>query len=156
MATISTGGGHGRKPIQHEVPLVPFIDLLLCCVMFLLVTAVWNQLAALQASQQTPGPPSMAPPPAPLARLTLSVFEDGYTIAGTAGEMVSIANRDGQHDDAMLAERLASFNALSPGAQLTIAPDDGVRYQRMVMAMDVALAAGFEALTVSDRAFGRQ
>ena len=53
MATIETGGAHGRKKVDHEIPLVPFVDLLLCCLMFLLVTAVWAQLGSLGAS--TPG-----------------------------------------------------------------------------------------------------
>ena len=50
MASISTGGGdgHGKKSVDAEIPLIPFIDLLLCCVMFLLVTAVWNKLDALK------------------------------------------------------------------------------------------------------------
>ena len=46
MGGISVGEGHGgKKSVDSEIPLVPFIDLLLCCVMFLLVTAVWNRLA---------------------------------------------------------------------------------------------------------------
>jgi biopolymer transport protein ExbD len=48
-------GGSGKKPVDASIPLIPFIDLLLCCVMFLLVTAVWNQLASIDASQQVPG-----------------------------------------------------------------------------------------------------
>ena len=32
MASISTGGGgSGKKSVDHSIPLVPFIDLLLCC-----------------------------------------------------------------------------------------------------------------------------
>ena len=32
MASIATGNGHGgKKTVDHEIPLVPFIDLLLCC-----------------------------------------------------------------------------------------------------------------------------
>ena len=35
MGGISVGGGHGgKKNLDSEIPLVPFIDLLLCCVMF--------------------------------------------------------------------------------------------------------------------------
>lgn len=30
---------------NHEIPLIPFIDFLLCLVAFLLVTAVWSQMA---------------------------------------------------------------------------------------------------------------
>ena len=43
MAAIDSGGGEsGKKAVNQEIPLIPFIDLLLCCVMFLLATAVWN------------------------------------------------------------------------------------------------------------------
>jgi len=59
MAGIDTGGGHGgRKSVNQELPLVPFIDFLLCLVMFLLVTAVWSQMARLNADAQVPGPPN--------------------------------------------------------------------------------------------------
>ena len=56
MASIGGGGGGhgGKKTVDQEIPLVPFIDLLLCCVMFLLVTAVWNQLARIEANQNVP------------------------------------------------------------------------------------------------------
>src|SRR6187397_2338548 len=56
MASIDTGSGSSRrKAVDATLPLVPFIDLLLCCVMFLLVTAVWNELAVLSVTQQVPG-----------------------------------------------------------------------------------------------------
>jgi biopolymer transport protein ExbD len=35
--------------------LIPFIDFLLCLVAFLLVTAVWSQMARLQTNAQVPG-----------------------------------------------------------------------------------------------------
>ena len=57
MAGIATqGGGSKRSAVDHEIPLVPFIDLLLCCVMFLLATAVWTHLSSLEANQQIPQP----------------------------------------------------------------------------------------------------
>ena len=46
MAGIDVGGGHGgKRSTNHEIPLIPFIDFLLCLVAFLLVTAVWSQMA---------------------------------------------------------------------------------------------------------------
>ncbi len=57
MAGIDTGGGHGKRATNHEIPLIPFIDFLLCLVMFLLVTAVWNHMARIQADANVPGPP---------------------------------------------------------------------------------------------------
>src|SRR5512140_744116 len=56
MAGIDTGGGHGgKRATNHEIPLIPFIDFLLCLVAFLLVTAVWSQMARMRADAQVPG-----------------------------------------------------------------------------------------------------
>ncbi|MCA9593700.1 MAG: biopolymer transporter ExbD [Myxococcales bacterium] len=58
MAGIDVGGGHGgRRASNHEIPLIPFIDFLLCLVAFLLVTAVWSQMARINADARVPGPP---------------------------------------------------------------------------------------------------
>ena len=52
MASVSGGGasfGSGRKrSLDAEINLVPFIDLLSMCICFLLMTAVWTQLGAVQ------------------------------------------------------------------------------------------------------------
>ena len=58
MAGIDVGGGHGgKRATNHEIPLIPFIDFLLCLVAFLLVTAVWSQMARINADARVPGPP---------------------------------------------------------------------------------------------------
>lgn len=63
MAGIDVGGGHGgRRNTNHEIPLIPFIDFLLCLVAFLLVTAVWSQMARINADARVPGPPKDEPP----------------------------------------------------------------------------------------------
>ncbi len=62
MAGIDTGGHGGGRATNHEIPLIPFIDFLLCLVMFLLVTAVWNHMARIEANANVPGPPKPTPP----------------------------------------------------------------------------------------------
>jgi biopolymer transport protein ExbD len=63
MAGIDVGGGHGgKRSTNHEIPLIPFIDFLLCLVAFLLVTAVWSQMARINADARVPGPPKDEPP----------------------------------------------------------------------------------------------
>jgi biopolymer transport protein ExbD len=57
MAGIDTGGHGGKRASNHEIPLIPFIDFLLCLVMFLLVTAVWSHMARIEADANVPGPP---------------------------------------------------------------------------------------------------
>ncbi|MBX3127266.1 MAG: biopolymer transporter ExbD [Polyangiaceae bacterium] len=59
MAGIDVGGGGhgGKRSVNMELPLIPFIDFLLCLVAFLLITAVWSQMARINADARVPGPP---------------------------------------------------------------------------------------------------
>jgi biopolymer transport protein ExbD len=43
--------------MDSEVNMIPFIDLLMVTISFLLITAVWSQMARLNADAQVPGPP---------------------------------------------------------------------------------------------------
>lgn len=51
------GGGKGRRATDSEINMVPFIDLLLTAISFLLITAVWSSMARITADAQVPGPP---------------------------------------------------------------------------------------------------
>ena len=54
LSRIQAANG-GKKPLNADLNLVPYIDLLTCMVSFLLITAVWTQLARLRASQKGQG-----------------------------------------------------------------------------------------------------
>jgi len=77
MAGIDVGGGHGKRPTNHEIPLIPFIDFLLCLVAFLLVTAVWSQMARINADARVPGPPQPDEPKDPPKEKQLHVEMKG-------------------------------------------------------------------------------
>lgn len=51
MASVQETGGSGRKSLNADLNLVPFIDLLSVCICFLLMTAVWTQIGALPLHQ---------------------------------------------------------------------------------------------------------
>jgi biopolymer transport protein ExbD len=51
------GGGKRRRSINADVNMVPFIDLLLVTVAFLLITAVWASSSRLEADAELPGQP---------------------------------------------------------------------------------------------------
>lgn len=54
MASVNTGPGqssNGKKSLDAELNLVPFIDLLSMCICFLLMTAVWIQVGSVQVKQ---------------------------------------------------------------------------------------------------------
>ena len=59
------GGGDGKKKsVDFELNLVPFIDLMSAMISFLLITAVWTQVAKIDV-KQTPNLPSEDTPPPP-------------------------------------------------------------------------------------------
>lgn len=45
----------GRRGVDSEVNLIPMIDLLVCCLSFLLITAVWSHSARVEARGDEPG-----------------------------------------------------------------------------------------------------
>ena len=49
--SVDSGNKSGKKPLNADLNLVPYIDLLTCMVAFLLITAVWSQLARLNVHQ---------------------------------------------------------------------------------------------------------
>jgi biopolymer transport protein ExbD len=55
MAGMELSGRGERRARNHDLPLVPFIDFMLCLVAFLLVTAVWSRMARLEADAKAPG-----------------------------------------------------------------------------------------------------
>jgi biopolymer transport protein ExbD len=156
MGGISTGGGGGgKKEMDHEIPLIPFIDLLLCCVMFLLVTAVWNQLARIDANQQQPGKKSEQEPPPEedKVKLILQVKNSGYVLASTAGERIEIPKNGKTYDKEELRSELQKRKRLEPNrTDIVVAPEDGVLYDQVVAAMDIVVGEGFPNMSLSDGA----
>jgi biopolymer transport protein ExbD len=154
MAGISVGGGHGnKKAVDAEVPLIPFIDLLLCCIMFLLVTAVWNQLARINANQQTPGTeaPIDAPPPEERVKLYLHLRAKGYVLFTTAGDSIDIPKAGDTFDLSELRNKLQERHRLEPNRKdIIVAPEDGVVYKDVVAAMDVVVGEGFRDMVLDD------
>jgi len=58
MAGVDVGGGKGKKrALDSEINMIPFIDLLMVTISFLLITAVWSHMSRINADAQVPGPP---------------------------------------------------------------------------------------------------
>ena len=155
MAGISVGGGHGgKKSLDSEIPLVPFIDLLLCCIMFLLVTAVWNQLARINANQQQPG--QQAPDQQEQEqkiKLVLQVQNSGFILASTAGERTEIPKSGDRFDFEELRNKLKQRHEAEPNRKdITVAPEDGVLYKDVVATMDIVVGEGYPDMNLSDGA----
>lgn len=149
MANIDVGGGGGKRNLAPEVPLVPMIDLLLCCVMFLLVTAVWNQLASMNATGATPNIDSDARPPPTERPLVIQLLGASAVVETPFGTREELPNIDGHVDLAGLATCLTAHRAagITPSNAVSVAVDDGIAYRDVMAAMDTAIGAGFADVT---------
>lgn len=92
MASISVAGAHGARRLDHDLPLVPFIDFLLCLIAFLLVTAVWTQAARLSADARVPGSNGSSSALQP-KELHVTVGERDFELAWKQGATVLESSR---------------------------------------------------------------
>ena len=58
MGGVDVGGGGGKRAVNQEINMIPFIDLLMVTIAFLLITAVWVTFSRMNANAQIPGPPN--------------------------------------------------------------------------------------------------
>jgi biopolymer transport protein TolR len=149
------GGRHKRKSLDAVINVVPAIDLLSCCIAFLLFTAVWTQISRLQA-QQFGAPADSTPEAQKSLTVTLTVGAKGYVLATSAGASVEIPalgrSSDGQpvYDVKALADRLKQLRADYPDqSAVTVAADDAVLYADLVRAIDTCVGAGLSAVSVT-------
>ncbi len=150
MATMQVGGGgHGKRAVDHEIPLIPFIDLLLCCVMFLLVTAVWNRLAQISTPLDAPGNPSALATPDDRETLYLRLTPEGFELGSSLGDHSDIARDEGL---ASLRQALTERRAhVAPSTEVAVMADDGVSYAGVIEAIDALAGTGFDRVAVRDR-----
>ena len=55
MAGVDVGDSGGGRPVNQEINMIPFIDLLMVTIAFLLITAVWATHSRLNADARVPG-----------------------------------------------------------------------------------------------------
>jgi biopolymer transport protein ExbD len=88
MAGISVGDAKtGRRSVDHALPLVPFIDFMICLIAFLMVTAVWTQMSRINASGKVPGS-ELGPTDKPPKELHVTASERGFELRWQQGKTV--------------------------------------------------------------------
>ena len=137
-----TPGKGGKKALDAAINLVPFIDLLSCCLAFLLITAVWTQLARMDVTQKSKAPSgAVDEPPTPTVTLTLFINSDGFIFSKSTGESTPIEKKGEDYDYVKLGEVLAQAKKDHPDKEdMTIKSDDAVIYNNFIKAMDVVIS----------------
>jgi len=142
----------GKKALDVEFNLVPFIDLLSCCISFLLITAVWTQIAGLQVASSG-GPPDQQQKQENTIDVKLLLTEKGYslTMAGAQIEIPKVNGKDGAvYDKKTLDEKLKTLKASLPDqSAITVQPEDAVAYADLVEAVDTCMGEQLRNVTVA-------
>ena len=147
--SIDGGGGDRKKPLTADLNLVPYIDLLTCMIAFLLITAVWTQLAQLKVSQRGQGQAEGEPRPAD-EKIAVVVHDDGFNLI-VGNDQKPLPRKAGELDYATLGVELAAVKRTHPDrTDVQVVSADAVVFDTLVRTMDATVSAGFPDLSLLD------
>lgn len=140
--------GGGRRTLDFDLNLVPFIDLLSCCIAFLLITAAWTQLARLETVQKVEKDGGAGGKPED--KVQLVVFDWGYELLPPgATESCSITKRQGEYDRGRLRRVLTRLHNERPKMTIAaVAADDELDFIEVVNVMDICVDLGLINVTL--------
>ena len=129
--SVDTGGKGGKKSVNADLNLVPYIDLLTCMVAFLLITAVWSQLARLEAHQKGQGQAGEDTPPEKVFKLVVLVNADGYNLVADQDQQ-PIPKRGDQYDVEKLGAELKKMKESHPDKNdIQVASEDAIKFETL-------------------------
>ncbi|MGE3974892.1 MAG: ExbD/TolR family protein [Bdellovibrionales bacterium] len=143
----------GGRDTNVELNLVPFIDLMSVCIIFLLLTAVWTQVSMIQIgssmyAKKIDGDQS-EPPPVDKITFQLKVKSTGYLVMINSAS-VQIPKVAGAFDDKRLLTYLQQVKQKYPQKNdAIISLDDEIIYEEMIRGMDVLMLSGFAEISVA-------
>jgi biopolymer transport protein ExbD len=158
MGAAIGSGGDSKRDVNVELNIVPFIDLMSCLTAFLLVTAVWVQIAQLDLKPKGKGRDQIRCFECDKVVLSVLIQHDNiWLVQSRIGEQQAIP-RTGEYWQTFAAT-LADLKKSAffvDRADLEIAAESlsdeaAVHYQDLIMAMDIAKGAGFSDVGLTDR-----
>src|SRR5438093_1216935 len=102
----------GKRPMDAEINLVPFIDLLSCCICFLIVTAVWTVVAKIDV-KPTPNIAAETPPEEQKVKLEVRIGGNGYYVSD-GGSSLDLLKVSGVYPIKDLEEKLNLMRSAYP------------------------------------------
>lgn len=148
--SVDTGGKSGKKSVNADLNLVPYIDLLTCMVAFLLITAVWSQLARLEAHQKGQGQAGEETPPDKVFKLVVLVNDSGFNLVADQDQQ-PIPKKGDAYDYEKLADELKKIkDTHADKTDIQVASDDAIKFETLVKTMDTALSARFPDISLID------
>jgi len=144
-------GGNGKKSVDAQLNMVPFIDLLSVLISFLLMTSVWTQVAKIDV-KQAPTNASEEPQQEQdkeKLNLTVLVKASGYTVTRKGTVMKEIEKKGDAYDTTALGETLKQARSENPeNEEVIVTCEDKIPYQEMITVMDLALEHKLTGISV--------
>src|SRR5262245_55482391 len=88
MAGIDVQSGGAKREVNSEVNMIPFIDMLLLTIAFLLISAVWISFSRVEARANVPGVEQGPTPPITDKTLHVMVQGNAFVVSWRQGSTV--------------------------------------------------------------------
>ena len=148
--SVDSGNKSGKKPLNPDLNLVPYIDLLTCMVAFLLITAVWSQLARLNVHQKGQGQAGEDTPPEKVFKLIVLVNGEGFNLVADQDQQ-PIPKKGESYDFEKLSDELKKIKDGHPDkTDIQVASEDTIKFDTLVRTMDAAMTARFPDVSLID------
>jgi biopolymer transport protein ExbD len=148
--SVDSGNKSGKKPLNADLNLVPYIDLLTCMVAFLLITAVWSQLARLNIHQKGQGQAGEDTPPEKVFKLIVLVNGDGFNLVAEQDQQ-PIPKKGESYDFEKLSDELKKIKDGHPDkTDIQVASEDTIKFETLIKTMDAAMTARFPDVSLID------
>jgi biopolymer transport protein ExbD len=155
-AVIDTGD---KKSFNVELNIVPFIDLMSCLTAFLLVTAVWSNIAQITIqpkgkSRNNEPPPDVIPP-----KISILIQPDVIYVGVTSLAIDPVVSKkaNGDYDWGLVENALVALRkeeAFEGRKDIEIAAEsttqNPVLYKDIIKTMDIASKTGFDGVGLSE------
>ncbi len=133
-------GKGGKRSLDAAINLVPYIDLLMTIMTFLVMTAVWTQIAALEIQNTSGGQEQQEKdkdedPPKPIFVL---LTESNSSVQEEGAEASTFPNTANGYDWDGVQAALKSLKEARPErTQVMVKPEDGVKFEDIAKAIDI-------------------
>jgi biopolymer transport protein ExbD len=146
MGGVNLEGG-GKRGLDFELNLVPFIDLLSCCISFLLITAVWTQMGKLETSQKLDGGGGAGEKP---TQIDITVATSGYELRLPDEPVCTLSKSGPGYDGKALRKVLDKAKKEASGkVAVRIAAVDELPFEVLVDVMDICAEVGLKSVSLN-------
>lgn len=150
---LGQSGKGGKKALDTQINLVPFIDLMAVTISFLIFTAVWTQIGRLQVANSGASASEASPTEDKTPPISLLITEKELRLsAGTQNfdpiPVTRAANNRIELEK--LKDRFKELKSQLPDASaITLQAEDGIRYEDLVHIIDECKGDGLPNVSVA-------